>query len=111
MTGKATWSVFVESFHDFRRTWPQLFVTDLVSRAVAFIIIAPAFGLMGKAFLWRSADGVVTDAHIITDRVAVANRIKELRAEVSPAGRFIVWIAGEIGLLKGLDNPSLEEDA
>lgn len=66
MIGKATWSVFGESLHDFRRTWPQLFVTDLVSRALAFVIIAPSVGLVGKIFLWRSSDGVVTDAGIIT---------------------------------------------
>ena len=53
----------------------------------------------------RGADG------IITDRVKLANRVKEIRAEVTPVGRFIVWIAGEVGLLKGMDNTSSEEDA
>ena len=53
----------------------------------------------------RGADG------IITDRVALANRVKKLRAEVTPVGRFIVWIAGEVGLLHGLDKTSPEEDA
>ena len=53
----------------------------------------------------RGADG------IITDRVALANRVKELRAEVTPVGRFIIWIAGEIGLLRGMDGTSSEEDA
>ena len=53
----------------------------------------------------RGADG------IITDRVALANRVKELRAEVTPVGRFIIWIAGEIGLLRGMDGSSSEEDA
>ena len=53
----------------------------------------------------RGADG------IITDQVARATRVKELRAEVTPVGRFIIWIAGEIGLLRGMDETSSEEDA
>jgi glycerophosphoryl diester phosphodiesterase len=53
----------------------------------------------------RGADG------IITDRVALANHVKKLRAEVTPLGRFIVWIAGEVGLLRGMDETSSEENA
>jgi len=41
----------------------------------------------------------------------VTNDIKEPRAEVTPVGRFIIWIAGEIGLLRGMDETSSEEDA
>jgi glycerophosphoryl diester phosphodiesterase len=57
------------------------------------------------AMMSRGADG------IITDRVALANRVKELRAEVTPVGRFIIWIAGEVGLLRGMDETSSEENA
>jgi glycerophosphoryl diester phosphodiesterase len=53
----------------------------------------------------RGVDG------IITDRVALANNVKELRSEVTPVGRFIVWIAGEIGLLRGMDQNSPEDNA
>jgi glycerophosphoryl diester phosphodiesterase len=53
----------------------------------------------------RGVDG------IITDRVALANYIKELRAEVTPVGRFIIWIAGEVGLLRGMEATSSEDDA
>ncbi len=53
----------------------------------------------------RGVDG------IITDRVALANRVKELRAKVTPVGRFIIWIAGETGLLRGMEPNSSEEDA
>jgi hypothetical protein len=53
----------------------------------------------------RGVDG------IITDRVALANHIKQLRAEVTPVGRFVVWIAGEVGLLRGVRETSSEEDA
>jgi glycerophosphoryl diester phosphodiesterase len=53
----------------------------------------------------RGADG------IITDRVVLANRVKEIREEVTPVGRFIIWMAGEFGLLRNLQEPSTEEDA
>jgi glycerophosphoryl diester phosphodiesterase len=53
----------------------------------------------------RGVDG------IITDRVALSNYIKEVRGDVTPAGRFIIWIACETGLLKGVDVSSPEEDA
>jgi glycerophosphoryl diester phosphodiesterase len=53
----------------------------------------------------RGADG------IITDRVALANYVKEVRAELTPVGRFIVWIAGEVGLLEGVRASSPEENA
>jgi glycerophosphoryl diester phosphodiesterase len=53
----------------------------------------------------RGADG------IITDRVALANQVKQLRAEVTPVGRFIIWMAGEVGLLRGMESTSTEEDA
>ena len=53
----------------------------------------------------RGVDG------IITDRVALANHVKELRADVTPVGRFIVWIAGEIGLVRGTGKTSSEADA
>ena len=48
----------------------------------------------------RGVDG------IITDRVALAQQIRALRAEVTPVGRFIIWIAGEFGLLRGAEATS-----
>ncbi|MEJ2190636.1 MAG: glycerophosphodiester phosphodiesterase family protein [Acidobacteriota bacterium] len=53
----------------------------------------------------RGVDG------IITDRVALANRVKELRADLTPTGRFIIWMAAETGLLQGIDEASNEADA
>jgi glycerophosphoryl diester phosphodiesterase len=53
----------------------------------------------------RGVDG------IITDRVALANRVKELRADLTPTGRFVIWMAAETGLLRGIDKKSTEEDA
>ena len=53
----------------------------------------------------RGVDG------IITNRVVLANRIKELRADLTPTGRFIIWMAAETGLLRGVGEASSEEDA
>jgi glycerophosphoryl diester phosphodiesterase len=53
----------------------------------------------------RGVDGV------ITDRPDVARQVLELRAQLSPAGRFIIWIAGETGLLRGAKESSAAEDA
>ncbi|MCW8984401.1 MAG: glycerophosphoryl diester phosphodiesterase membrane domain-containing protein [Thermoanaerobaculales bacterium] len=60
------WSLLTESISDFRRTWPQLVLTDLLARTLAVVIIAPAVGLLGKLFLWRTATGVVTDEAIVS---------------------------------------------
>jgi glycerophosphoryl diester phosphodiesterase len=49
-----------------RRTWPQLVLTDLLARILAVVIIAPAVGLLGKLFLWRTTTGVVTDEAIVS---------------------------------------------
>jgi len=48
---------------------------------------------------------------IITDEPALARQVMELRRELSPFGRLVVWIAGEAGLLPGIDKFSTEEDA
>jgi glycerophosphoryl diester phosphodiesterase len=52
----------------------------------------------------RGVDGV------ITDRVALAKSVKDMRAQVPAIGRIIVWFAGEVGLLRGVDAASVEED-
>jgi glycerophosphoryl diester phosphodiesterase len=53
----------------------------------------------------RGVDG------IITDEPALARQVMELRKQLSPFGRLVVWIAGETGLLHGVDKSSTEEDA
>jgi glycerophosphoryl diester phosphodiesterase len=60
------WPLLADAFRDFRRTWPQLVLTDLLARILAVVIIAPAVGLLGKLFLWRTATGVVTDEAIVS---------------------------------------------
>lgn len=53
----------------------------------------------------RGADG------IITNQVAMARRIKAMRAEMPAIGRLIIWMAAERGLLKGLKNSSARDEA
>ncbi len=53
----------------------------------------------------RGVDGV------ITDRPEVARQVLEFREQLSPVGRLLVWIAGETGLLRGVDEASPAEDA
>ena len=67
---------------DFRRTWPQLVLTDLVARAVAVVVIAPLLGLLLKLFLWRTSDGVVTDEQIAEVQKEVNARWEVLQQRV-----------------------------
>jgi glycerophosphoryl diester phosphodiesterase len=53
----------------------------------------------------RGADG------IITDRVELAREVIELRDQMTPLGRFIIWMAGEYGLLRSMEHPSARDDA
>lgn len=53
----------------------------------------------------RGVDGLITDVP------AMARRVQEIRAELTPFGRLLVWIAGEVGLLDGLEESSTEDDA
>lgn len=53
----------------------------------------------------RGVDG------IITDRVALARQVMDLRARVTPLGRFVIWMAGEAGLLHGKEWSSSKDDA
>ena len=52
------------ALRDFRRTWPQLLLTDLASRGVGVILVTPVIGLFVKLFLVRADDGVLADADI-----------------------------------------------
>lgn len=59
-------AVLIASLQDFRRTWPQLIITDLVVRVVAIVVLAPVVGLLLKLFLATTATGVVSDVAIVT---------------------------------------------
>jgi glycerophosphoryl diester phosphodiesterase len=90
----------------------------LTAKATTVPMVRRAHGREMKVYPWtindpiqmwkmmsRGVDG------IITDRVALANHIKQLRAEVTPVGRFVIWMAAEAGLLRGLEATSSVEDA
>jgi glycerophosphoryl diester phosphodiesterase len=71
-----------------------------------------------KVFVWTVNDPVQMSVMmsrgvdgIITDEPALAHQVMELRKQLSPFGRLVVWIAGETGLLQGVDKFSTEEDA
>jgi glycerophosphoryl diester phosphodiesterase len=53
----------------------------------------------------RGVDG------IISNEVALAHRVKDARARLTPLGRLVVWLAGETGLLRGAGKTSAREDA
>lgn len=57
-------SIVRGALRDFRRTWPQLVLTDLLCRALAVIVLTPVIGLLLKLFLLTADDGVLTDADI-----------------------------------------------
>lgn len=58
-----------------------------------------------SVLLSRGADG------LITDEPARAREVLELRKHLSPFGQFLVWVAGETGLLEVDDRVSVEADA
>ena len=49
---------------DFRRTWPQLLLTDLAARGLGVIVITPVIGLFLELFLLQTDGGVLADADI-----------------------------------------------
>jgi glycerophosphoryl diester phosphodiesterase len=57
-------ALFRLGLDDFRRSWPQLILTDLTARAVGVIVLTPMVGLLLKLFLARADDGVLADADI-----------------------------------------------
>jgi glycerophosphoryl diester phosphodiesterase len=50
---------------DFRRTWPQLLLADLLARAFVVVVATPVIGLTLKLFLMRTETGVLSDADIL----------------------------------------------
>ena len=59
------WAIHLEALGAFRRTWPQLVLTDLAGRGLAVVILAPVVGLLLKVFLATTTEGVVTDGAIL----------------------------------------------
>ncbi len=61
----STRTILVESLRDFRRTWPQLIIADLIARILAVVVLTPLVGLLLKVFLATTATGVVTDGAVV----------------------------------------------
>lgn len=78
----------LSAIRDFRRTWPQLVLTDLAARAIGVAVTVPLVGMLLKLFLLAADDGVLTD----TDIAAFA---------LHPIGLFGVVVVGcvVLGLL------------
>ena len=90
----------------------------LNSRAASYAMIRNAHRRGMKLYVWtindpvqmsvmmsRGADG------IITDEPALAKQLIEFREKISPVGRLLIWIAGEVGLLRATLVSSPAEDA
>jgi len=58
-------TILVGSLRDFRRTWPQLILTDLLARVLTVVALTPVVGLLLKVFLATTTTGVVTDGAIV----------------------------------------------
>jgi glycerophosphoryl diester phosphodiesterase len=50
---------------DFRRTWPQLAITDVLAKVAGFVLLTPAAGILLGLLVSRQAGGVVTDEDIL----------------------------------------------
>jgi glycerophosphoryl diester phosphodiesterase len=59
------WPDLLEARSDFRRTWPQLLLTDLLARIIVVVVLTPMVGILIKVFLLRADDGVLTDTDIV----------------------------------------------
>ncbi|UCG74725.1 MAG: glycerophosphoryl diester phosphodiesterase membrane domain-containing protein [Gemmatimonadota bacterium] len=79
------WTELRKALTDFRRTWPQLLLTDLLARTLAAVLIAPVVGLLLKLFLMTTPDGVLADAEI----AAFA---------LSPLGLTAIVVVGAVSL-------------
>ena len=90
----------------------------LNARAASPAMINRAHKQKMKVYVWTINDPVQMSVMmsrgvdgIITDEPALARQVMELRKQLTPFGRLIVWIAGETGFLHGVDKYSTEEDA
>jgi len=90
----------------------------LNTRAASTAMINRAHKQKMKVYVWTINDPVQMSVMmsrgvdgIITDEPTLARQVMELRTQLTPFGRLIVWIAGETGFLHGVDKYSTEEDA
>ncbi len=99
------WSDLRGALTDFRRTWPQLVLIDLLARALAVVAVTPIVGLLLKLFLMRTDDGVLAD----TDIAAFALHPIGLTAIVIVGAVSLgVWFA-ELGVLMSIGFGAVED--
>ena len=58
-------TALAQALRDFRRTWPQLILSDLVARVIRIVVQVTVTGLLLSIFLSTTATGVVTDGNIV----------------------------------------------
>jgi len=99
------WSDLRGALTDFRRTWPQLVLTDLLARTLAVVVVTPLVGLLLKLFLMTTDDGVLAD----TDIAAFALHPIGLTAIVIVGAVLLgVWFA-EQGVLMTIGFGAVED--
>lgn len=81
------------------------FIRHAHSRSIAVYAWTINDPVQMSILLSRNVDG------IITDDVAMARQVLAVRAEITPLGRLLVWLAGETGLLRSEDAISGRDDA
>jgi len=90
----------------------------LTADAASFTTIRRAHQRGMKVYAWTIDDPVQMSVMlsrgvdgIITDKVSVARQVMELREKLTPLGRILVWMAGETGLLRGMEESSKRDEA
>jgi len=104
------------SIGDLTRLDLDFLALNSVAASLAMVQRAHKQGM--KVYAWTINDPVQMSVMmsrgidgIITDNPALARQVLELRKQLSPFGRLVVWIAGETGLLRGVDKYSTADDA
>jgi len=59
------WPDLLEARSDFRRTWPQLLLADLLTKIIAAVVLTPMVALLIAIFLFQTNDGALSDADIV----------------------------------------------
>lgn len=90
----------------------------LIAQAASFSMIRHAHRRGMKVYAWTVDDPVQMSVMmsrgvdgIITNQVALARQVQDLRAKLTLLGRVVLWFAGETGLLHGMEQSSARDEA
>jgi len=90
----------------------------LTADAASYGMIRRAHRRGMKVYAWTVDDPVQMSVlmsrgvdGIITDKVALARQVQEMRVKLTAFGRLVIWMAGESGLLRGMEKSSARDDA